>query len=62
MTIRHVVLDQQDGHALLTNLPDETAHHRLLGAGHAGARLVQQQQARARWRAPRPARRAACSP
>jgi hypothetical protein len=39
----HVVLDQQDRHALLPDTADQAADHVLLGARHARRRLVQEQ-------------------
>src|SRR2546427_62727 len=44
----HVVLDEEDGDALLADPPDEAADNRLLGARHSGPRLVEQEHARPR--------------
>ncbi|KAI1697406.1 hypothetical protein Ddc_19716 [Ditylenchus destructor] len=41
---RHVVLDQQDGPAVVADAVDQLAQHDLLGRVHAGGRLVQRQQ------------------
>src|SRR5437867_3571692 len=40
----HIVLDQEDGGALVTDSPDQVGHRRLLGGGHAGAGLVEEEE------------------
>src|SRR2546426_896431 len=40
----HVVLDQEDGGALVTDSTDQVGHRRLLGGGHAGAGLVEEEE------------------
>ena len=40
----HVVLDQQDGAAVLADLVDQFTQHHLLGGVHAGGGLVQRDQ------------------
>src|SRR5438132_5671859 len=40
----HIVLDQEDGGALVTDSTDQVGHRRLLGGGHAGAGLVAEEE------------------
>src|SRR2546422_3703887 len=40
----HIVLDQEDGGALVTDSTDQVGHRRLLGGGHAGAGLVEEEE------------------
>ena len=43
----HVVLDQQDGHALVPDAPDQADQLLALALVHAGGRLVQEEEPRA---------------